>query len=101
MTIVSNHHPRELHSISELPAAEREYFDYVDSDDDGGLRFFKYRGAWYDMNEFLRSDDAAGGDWDGYHTETAWSAVVVRLRYCTVCVSENCGEHVVVGYSQW
>jgi hypothetical protein len=56
--------------------------DFDDLDDAVMDGFIKFRGGWYNINEFLRFED--GGElhkkgWDGYYPLNAFAAVLVRL----------------------
>lgn len=81
--VTTNGHLRELLGWAELEhAVIGEWFgeDYpIDVEDQYTPRFFKYRGAWYDSNEFER----AGGDlgamgYDGVQTSSYFDAVALR-----------------------
>jgi hypothetical protein len=94
MNIISNNVPRDLFMPHELPdGVMQSEFDYVEHPEECGPRFFSYRGAWYDVNEFVRiakrSNANTGfahtvdGDspmlaWDGIQTDTYFSGVLVR-----------------------
>lgn len=107
MKIFSNHHARPLLSLAELPETERSDFDYIDAEDHHAPRLFRYRGALYDLHEFIlirRASDSTPPsffhvvhdtespllDWHAIQTESYFSAVVVRVD------PEN-PEYVVVG----
>jgi hypothetical protein len=63
----------------ELPASVRKEFDYLEDIDQG--IFFKYRGDYYDLGEFMLvpkdAKDLAG--WDGYAGDSFFSGVVVKF----------------------
>ena len=65
----------------DLSDVERKEFDYLDTDDDRqGAIFFRYRDWVYDLGEFMRFNrHDLPGRWDGYFTDSFFSAVVVRL----------------------
>lgn len=104
MKIISNNQPRHLMALHELPrkVAEAE-FDYVT--DDLAPRFFKYRGAWYDVQEFVRiapraravgfehpADDGSPLlAWDGIATDSYFTATLARYA----------DESVIVGRASW
>lgn len=104
MNIITNNKPRHLLTLAELPrkVAEAE-FDYVT--DDHAPRFFKYRGAWYDVGEFVRiapraravgfehpADDGSPLlAWHGVETNSYFTATLVRYA----------GESVIVGRAAW
>ena len=58
---------------------EEEYFD----------GFFKYRGQWYHLAEFLRGSRPEG--YHGFHADSFFSGVAIKL-------SEDCGEYQVATY---
>lgn len=107
MKITTNNVPRDLLMPHELPAGIMESeFDYVSDPTECGARFFKYRGAWYDVNEFThitrRAKECGGfsqpvdGDspifaWDGIQTETYFSGIVIKIKFA------DDGERVIVG----
>jgi hypothetical protein len=96
-----NNVPRFTIDAYELTAAERAEFDYLDWDKiesgEDSATFFRYKGTLYDLGEFSRdygiTRDAGLPEhlskWDGYASDTFFSATVVRLSAD--------GESVVVG----
>lgn len=98
ITIRTNHVPRFTIDAWDLTPAEREEFDYLDWDEiDCGTNsatFFRYRGTLYDLSEFQTTrglpDFSPLRAWDGYLSDSFFSAVVVRY------VGDDC-ESVVVG----
>lgn len=99
MKITTNSVPRDLIDAWQLTAAERAEFDYLDWDAIEAGRdsatFFRYRGELYDLGEFMRGYGITHGSrphltsWDGYASDSAFSATVVRL------VGD---DQVIVGY---
>lgn len=101
MRVITNNVPRDIIDGWSLSATERSEFDYIDwaGVDEGteSASFFRYHGSLYDLGEFSRdygiTRDAGLpahlAAWDGYMSETAFSAVVVRYA--------NDFESVVVG----
>lgn len=88
--VITNNKPRHLIDASELTPEERAEFDYLDWEaiEDGrdSATFFRYRGQLYDLGEFSRdygiTKDAGLPEhlsrWDGYLSESFFSALVVR-----------------------
>lgn len=104
LTIVTNHHRREVIDAWDLTPAEREEFDYLDwaaiERGEESASFFRYGGDLHDLGEFTTSYGilASGGlpevmaGWDAYRSDSAFSAMVVRL------VEGDYGDHdVIVG----
>jgi hypothetical protein len=101
VTVKTNGVPRDVIDAHELTASERSGFDYLDwsAIDDGrdSASFFRYRGELYDLGEFTRDYGIAKGSglpahlsaWDGYQSDSAFSATVVRIV--------DGGDRVVVG----
>ena len=97
--VITNNRPRDILHWSALTAKEQGEFDYLMIDEDGHTRafeasFFRYRGVVYDLGEFMRwtspnSPEKAAGCWDGFQSDTYFSAIVVRY------VDQY--EHVIVG----
>lgn len=99
LRITSNYHRYEPVSWREIDdPATQAAFEYV-GDDIDTPRFVKYRGEWYDINEFLcgaaiRSQDGFES-WDGFVADTFFSGILVKYmdnydegfvqmgRYCT------------------
>lgn len=98
--IVTNNVPRNVLYWWDLSTKEQKEFDYLDSEDrQSGTSFVRYRGAVYDLGEFMavdkRSHGGSGGNgafhkWDGYHSDSYFSAVLVRY------VGTDC-EQVIMG----
>lgn len=94
VTIISNWQPRVLSYYYELNKREQRKVqkEYNLTDEEKGyFKFFKYKGFIYSLSDFIRND--TDPYWDGYHTETAFSAV-----YCKVVDSS---ERVIVGRAHW
>ena len=84
--IRTNHHWRPFCYRDEVPARVlADQFDYQDPDQalDG---FFRYKGYWYHLDQFMRMQD---DHWDGSLAESAFTGVVIK-------VSRD-GEHYQVG----
>ena len=83
LEIITNHHPRELLSMWEMPKDVLPQFDYIDGDDDQGPRFFRYKGDYYDTHEFCWVGAHGGTNpewcaWDGYQSDTFFSGLLVK-----------------------
>jgi hypothetical protein len=80
--IRANHHWRDFVYRQDVPAdvlADR--FDWTSEEEhyDG---FFNYKGWWYHLDEFMAHDikhDGSRHRWDGYHSDSFFSGVVIRL----------------------
>jgi hypothetical protein len=90
VTITTNRVPRHLIALCELTEVEQALFDYyIDAEESSTPRIFRYRGSLYDVHEFMRVTSGDLKGWDGYHSETFFSGVVIKLV--------NDGDEVVVG----
>ena len=99
MNIKSNHHPRPLMALGDIPVKAREDFDYIQGEDIYSLRLFEYRGGWYDVNEFtVTGPEFAALGWDGFQGESYFSAVIVK--YFDEYGWYN-DESIIVGYAHW
>lgn len=86
ITVTTNNVPRDVIDASELSAAEREVFDYLDwpSIEEGSesASFFRYRGIIYELGGFMATSTLgtpnAFGKWDGYQSDSFFSGIVVR-----------------------
>jgi hypothetical protein len=87
LTIITNHHPRDVIEAYELDRAEREDFDYIDWNgvDEGtaSATFMRYKGELHDLGEFQAvfprpGDPVFEGKWDGIQTDSFFSGVLVR-----------------------
>lgn len=101
ITIKCNNIPRELHSYGDIPEPERHYFDYIEESEHFDMRFFNYRGSWYDYYEFERTgNELAALGFDGVQGESYFSAVVIRY-FDRDGNAYDYGDSVVVGYAHW
>jgi len=84
----------DLITLEDLTERERADFDYVDAESEGGeLRLFRYLGAVYDLNEFMRpTDPAVAAEWHGFQADTYFSGVVVKV----LCDEFSEGEQIRV-----
>lgn len=74
-TITNNHH-RYFRYRCEVPQSVlSNELDWTDEDTIDG--YIRYKGYWYQLGQFMRSPE--GSDWHGYHSDSAWSGVAIRL----------------------
>lgn len=87
MKIITNNVPRDVLGWHDLTATEQKEFDYLDTDDRRmETDFVRYRGAVYDLSEFMTVTASVAPhcqregweEFDGYHTDSYFSAVLVR-----------------------
>jgi hypothetical protein len=80
LTIRTNNAPRDLLCWHDLTTRERAEFDYIDDPESCGNQFFRYRGCVYDSSEFMSvSNMPFRGKWDGYHSDSYFSGILIRL----------------------
>jgi hypothetical protein len=103
MNIVTNNVPRPVIDAWELTASEQEEFDYVNwpaiEAGEDSASFFRYKGQLYDLGEFTADYGITRGSglpdemkgWDGYMSESFFSAIVVKY------VNEDGDWSVIVG----
>ena len=78
MEIRTNHKPRPIISGYELTARERAEFDYMGDIESGA--FFRYRGAVYNLGEFMRAcGSLALLGFDGIAPDTYFSATLIKI----------------------
>lgn len=88
-TISTNWHPRKLYMAAELPTAliQREEWSFRGNYDAlYELRFFKYRNAWYDIQDFPAyshpfnsvPEDIHTAGWDGFQSDSMGTGIAVR-----------------------
>ena len=71
----------------------REKFNYLTEQQFDETEFFKYKGEWYSVYDFLRIDAQSPlhSKWHGYSSDTYFSGVVVKYNYDgTVVVGRYC-----------
>lgn len=99
LTVITNNHEYELFAIDQIPMrVVFDQFDYVLEDkkdintaNDHSNRFFKYRGWWYDTNEFVRIEfertnsfttvvepESPLAKWQGVQSDSYFSGIVIR-----------------------
>lgn len=82
LRIVTNNIPRDILYWYDLTEKERREFDYLDTEErQSDATFFRYRGATYDLGEFMRIDVNAPESmkqWHGYSSDSYFSGVLVR-----------------------
>ena len=84
MNVITNNKPRMLLMWAELPGGiGGSEFDYVEDGDRHELRFFNYRGTWYDAFEFEYISDQPcyapfRGKWAAVQSDSYFTGVVLR-----------------------
>jgi hypothetical protein len=85
ITITTNRRWRNLTYRSDVPAKVlADQFAHL-GEDDGFDGFFQYRGYWYHTSDFswiqpsARPEETPLAGWDGYHGDSFYSGVVIRL----------------------
>lgn len=79
MRIYSNFKERELLSYWDIPEKVRkDQFDYLA---EGEGSFFKYKGTWYSLDQFMKIQNAptAFQNWDGYYNDSFFSGVLLKM----------------------
>ena len=94
--VKTNNQPRELIDFQDLPEKiQKEEFDYI-KEGEGFVRFFKYKGEYYDSHEFMVINHGrealpeAFKGWSGYQSETFFSGLLIKFV-------DNDFENVVIG----
>jgi hypothetical protein len=86
LTIRTNGQYREVLDWSQLTEKEQEEYAYLGED---GGSFFRYKRWCYFLGDFMRiGNDAPFTGWDGYHSDSFFSGVLVKYS--------NCGDAVKV-----
>ena len=82
ITIRTNGQFRDVVYWYELTEKERAEFDYLDSEARQEASFVRYRGWTYDLGEFMATrgmpEFSPLAKWDGYHSDSYFSGVLVR-----------------------
>jgi len=78
--VITNGHSRPTVCWHDMPEDERANFDYAGAQTSD---YVNYRNWWYDVGEFMSVDPKTQPTlhslgWEGYHTDTAFSAIVVK-----------------------
>jgi hypothetical protein len=94
VTIKTNNQPRRLLFTCEFSGAERtklrEQFDWMSDDEfDSNCSFFKYRGEYHNLADFLTNTNPDGmfKGWHAICSDSYFSGVLIKL----------CGNDVIVG----
>lgn len=82
MRVITNNVPRLLIDAYDLTPTERAEFDYlnwdaIDAGEDSAT-FFRYKGQLYDLGAFMAATSQPLSAWNGYQSDTFFSATVVR-----------------------
>jgi len=98
MNITTNDVPRDLLYLCDFSASDqdkiRKQYDWMEPDDiECNYGFFKYRGCFYHLQDFMRAESDASGDltgWDGYTADSYFSGTLIKL-------ADNDCDRVIVG----
>lgn len=85
LRVITNNVPRDVVEGFELKPSERAEFDYIDwpavERGEASPTFFRYKGQLHDLGEFsawTTTPHAELRAWDGYRSDSFFSALVVR-----------------------
>jgi len=98
MNIITNNQPRGLMHLCDFSPSDqdkiRKQYDWMEPNDiECNYGFFKYRGCFYHLQDFMRVENDASGDlvgWDGYAGDSYFSGTLIRL-------ADNDCDRVIVG----
>ena len=84
-TIKTNNRTRALFPACEVAYSERETFrrefDWMDQEEFDRAIFFKYRGEYYALAQFIRVEgDLLAKGWQGQLGETAFSSLLIKIK---------------------
>ena len=103
MTIKTNGQSRPLLTLFDLTFEQQQDFDYINWKTEADeYRFFEYRGSIYDYREFQVTPGVSELNslgWHGFQTESAFSAVLVKVFDPET--NEPFEDEIVVGYAYW
>jgi hypothetical protein len=82
MKIITNNQYRPILNWHELTEAEQKELDMYEDVQESS--FFRYRKWTYDLCDFWRTDsnDHWKDKWDGYKTDSYFSAILVKYSEC-------------------
>jgi hypothetical protein len=85
LTIKTNNRARHLFYACEVEYSQRDQFrqefEWMDQEEFDRAMFFKYRGEYYALAEFIRCEgDLLAKGWQGQLGETAWSSLLIKIR---------------------
>jgi len=78
ITVITNHQFRNMIYGYDLTPKQRAEFNYMTDDELNSHDFFEYRGVIYDPSEFTLPPSELQKDWDGIHTDTFFSGVLIK-----------------------
>ena len=87
MKVITNNQPRDIIDGWELSPDARGEFDYIDwpavERGEASPQFFRFKGELHDLGEFSATGVFGEtypevGQWDGYRSDSFFSALVVR-----------------------
>lgn len=82
LTIITNNIPREIFTGYDVPEQFHSDFDYMDDIADN--YFFKYKGQFYALDQFMRipgnqNIDSEYNNYHGVHNEGYFSGILIKL----------------------
>lgn len=95
MKIITNNVPRPILYASELTKKDLYNLSMDEEEraeaDENGETFFRYKKWTYRIGDFMKLDkgDPFEENWHGYHSDSFFSGILVRLS--------DCGESLTVG----
>lgn len=79
LEITTNNQPRPLLGWDDLTSKEQKEFDWIEDPIETGFDFFRYKGSTYSLQEFLVAPYPDFEGWDGYHSDSYFSGILIRI----------------------
>ena len=77
MKIKTNNVPRHILYGYELPVSQRNEFDWLSDEGFNEAEFFKYKGNYYALSEFM---SCYLPNWQGYYSDSAFSGILIKFK---------------------
>lgn len=80
MEIKTNFHNYPILYWDDLSKKEQQKFNYLDDPMENGYMFFRYKKQVYSLESFLACTHEGFKNWDGYHSDTYFSGILVKYN---------------------
>jgi len=79
--IITNNKPRFMTDYLDLPQEQQDDYFILHGEDAFEQSYIQYKGIWYCLGDFVRTDENFPSCWAGYSSDSFFSGVLIRFSH--------------------